>query len=310
MSPSKLHANSRLNRFAALTSDRTVFWPVGQILTRHARRLIVLGRAGRDLRSRRRRVPRPTPLGILDDRRHSKSGVPRGGNCSCPFAPSRAASTVTRRATRRRSSSRTSRKARLVRVNQATQAVEPWLAESWTTADQGRRLTLIAQARRRLFRRSPVHRRRCAVRVRVGVRREDRQRARRLAAGGRQEAAGHAPSIRTPSSITFPEPFAPGIRLLDNLPILPRHKLEGALKAGTFRKAWGLDTPPSDIVGLGPFVLSEYLPGTAPRLRAQPALLRARRRTARRCRIWIGWSSRSSPTRAPSCCGSSRDSST
>jgi peptide/nickel transport system substrate-binding protein len=61
--------------------------------------------------------------------------------------------------------------------------------------------------------------------------------------------------------MTFPQPFAPGVRILDGLPILPRHKLETALKAGTFTKAWGLDTPPSEIVGLGPFVLSQYLPG-------------------------------------------------
>src|SRR6185295_6170839 len=57
------------------------------------------------------------------------------------------------------------------------------------------------------------------------------------------------------------EPFAPGMRMLDHLPILPRHRLEAALKAGTFTKAWGLDTPPSEIVGLGPFVLSQYVPG-------------------------------------------------
>ena len=34
-----------------------------------------------------------------------------------------------------------------------------------------------------------------------------------------------------------------------------------ALKAGTFAKAWGLSTPLSEIVGLGPFVLSQYVPG-------------------------------------------------
>jgi peptide/nickel transport system substrate-binding protein len=62
-------------------------------------------------------------------------------------------------------------------------------------------------------------------------------------------------------AITFPEPFAPGIRILDSLPILPRHKLEGALKAGTLRKAWGLQTPVADVVGLGPFVISAYQPG-------------------------------------------------
>jgi peptide/nickel transport system substrate-binding protein len=51
------------------------------------------------------------------------------------------------------------------------------------------------------------------------------------------------------------------LRLLDNLPILPKHKLEAALKSGKLATAWDLSTPPSEIVGLGPFVLSEYLPG-------------------------------------------------
>src|SRR5205809_901404 len=61
--------------------------------------------------------------------------------------------------------------------------------------------------------------------------------------------------------VTFPAPFAPGIRLLDNIPMLPKHRLEAALKAGTFASAWSLTTPPADIVGLGPFVLKEYVPG-------------------------------------------------
>ena len=62
-------------------------------------------------------------------------------------------------------------------------------------------------------------------------------------------------------TITFPVPFAPGIRILDMLPILPRHKLEASLRAGTFAKAWGLTTPLDQIAGLGPFVLSAYQPG-------------------------------------------------
>src|SRR5262249_55299288 len=62
-------------------------------------------------------------------------------------------------------------------------------------------------------------------------------------------------------TITFPVPFGPGLRILDILPMLPRHKLEAAQKAGTFSKAWGRTTPLDEIVGLGPFVLSAYQPG-------------------------------------------------
>lgn len=59
-------------------------------------------------------------------------------------------------------------------------------------------------------------------------------------------------------SIVLPAVYAPGISLLDAVPILPEHKLRSALDAGTFHDAWSLTTPPSEIVGLGPFVIEEY----------------------------------------------------
>jgi peptide/nickel transport system substrate-binding protein len=61
--------------------------------------------------------------------------------------------------------------------------------------------------------------------------------------------------------VTFPSAFGPGIRLLDNLPILPKHKLAAALQAGAFQSAWGPAAPIADVVGAGPFVLTEYVPG-------------------------------------------------
>lgn len=62
-------------------------------------------------------------------------------------------------------------------------------------------------------------------------------------------------------AITFPAVFGPGISLLDALPILPRHKLQAAFDAGTFREVWSTTTPPASVVGLGPFVLKGYSPG-------------------------------------------------
>ena len=61
--------------------------------------------------------------------------------------------------------------------------------------------------------------------------------------------------------IRFPSPFGPGLRMLDGVPILPRHRLESALDAGTFATAWGIATDPSNLAGLGPFTLRRYLPG-------------------------------------------------
>ena len=61
--------------------------------------------------------------------------------------------------------------------------------------------------------------------------------------------------------VVFPAPYGPGISLLDAVPIFPSHKLKAALDAGKFRDAWGLSTPLTEIVGLGPFVLAEYVSG-------------------------------------------------
>ena len=51
------------------------------------------------------------------------------------------------------------------------------------------------------------------------------------------------------------------MRILDSLPIVPKHKLGAALAAGTLQQAWGPATPPADLAGMGPFVLREYAPG-------------------------------------------------
>ena len=63
---------------------------------------------------------------------------------------------------------------------------------------------------------------------------------------------------RNTIAIVFPAPYAPGISLLDALPILPAHKLQAALDNGTFQKSWGLSTPLNELTGLGPFVMKEY----------------------------------------------------
>ena len=80
-----------------------------------------------------------------------------------------------------------------------------------------------------------------------------------LLAGG-QPLRGTAPGPQE-VVLTFAAPSGPGLRLLDGLPILPKHKLEAALEAGTFAAAWNTSTPPADLVGTGPFVLREYQPG-------------------------------------------------
>jgi len=60
---------------------------------------------------------------------------------------------------------------------------------------------------------------------------------------------------------TLPRPYAAAERLFDGFPILPKHLLEKQYKEGKFAQAWSLNTPASQIAGLGPFRLKQYVPG-------------------------------------------------
>ena len=59
---------------------------------------------------------------------------------------------------------------------------------------------------------------------------------------------------------TLPVKFAPFLRAMGQT-ILPKHCLLQAVKQKKFSFTWGIDTPPAQIIGTGPFMLSEYHPG-------------------------------------------------
>lgn len=148
--------------------------------------------------------------------------------------------------------------AKLARVNPVTQDVEPWLATGWTRSEDGLRYTIKLPpgvtfadgtpftAADVLFSVAAAYDARSLIRDALHV------------GGKRLEAVAADPQTIV---LTLPAPYGPGLRVLDSLPIIPRHKLESALRAGTFGSAWGISTPPSEMTGLGPFALSEYRPG-------------------------------------------------
>ncbi|MGH9519515.1 MAG: ABC transporter substrate-binding protein [Terriglobales bacterium] len=70
--------------------------------------------------------------------------------------------------------------------------------------------------------------------------------------------------------LDLPAPAAVGERLLDSVWMLPRHRLESVYRAGKLATAWGLDTPPADVVGLGPFRLAQVQPGREIGLQRNP----------------------------------------
>ena len=108
--------------------------------------------------------------------------------------------------------------AQLVRVNRATSALEPWLAERWESDPDGRRFTLTLRDGVRwsdgepftsadvLFTFEAVF----DARVKSSL-------VSSMSVGGRPLAVS-APDART-VVVTYPAPFGPGLRVLDNVPI-------------------------------------------------------------------------------------------
>jgi peptide/nickel transport system substrate-binding protein len=148
----------------------------------------------------------------------------------------------------------------LVKINRQTQLPEPELAESWRVSPDGRRITFT---------------------LRRGVQFSDGQ---PFTADDVvfTFAVINDPNVAAPSAdvfniqgqriqvekvdastvaFTLPVPYAGGVRLFDGPPILPRHILEPAWRAGRLRQEWGLGVAPERVVGLGPFKIKSYVPG-------------------------------------------------
>jgi len=150
--------------------------------------------------------------------------------------------------------------ARLARVNRETDELEPWLAESWTPEPDELAHTIKLRRGVRFSDGTPFTSADVVFSFRALY---DRGVNSSLATA--INANGKPLEVSAPDDSTvivrFPVPYAPGLRLLDHLPILPRHKLEAALNEGRFADAWKVGTPFDEIVGLGPFVLSEHVSG-------------------------------------------------
>jgi peptide/nickel transport system substrate-binding protein len=148
----------------------------------------------------------------------------------------------------------------LVRVNRITDAVEPWLAESWSASPDGLRYTIKLRPGISFADGTPftaddvVFSLAAAYDEKGGSILADSMRV-----GGKNLTAEAIDP--TTVVVTFPGPFGPGLRLFDNLPILPKHKVQPLAAASGLGATWRTSSNLADITGLGPFVLSEYASG-------------------------------------------------
>ena len=149
--------------------------------------------------------------------------------------------------------------ATLVRINRVSGEAEPWLAEKWSVSPDGRTITLTLRDGVQFSDGAPFT---SADVLFSFAALYDPDVKSVLASAVMVQHKPLQVSATDPRTvvITLPAAFTPGVALLDNVPIYPKHLLEPALQSKTFATAWGVTTPPASMAGLGPFVISEYVP--------------------------------------------------
>jgi peptide/nickel transport system substrate-binding protein len=148
----------------------------------------------------------------------------------------------------------------LIHINRFTQQVEPALARSWQVSDGGRRFTMELRRGVRFSDGSPFDADDVLFTFQAYL--DDKLHSPQrdqLMPNGKPIVVRKLDSDRV--AFELPEANAVGERLFDGFYILPRRLLEKAFQQGRLGEAWGLRTPPSQIAGLGPFRLKEYMPG-------------------------------------------------
>jgi peptide/nickel transport system substrate-binding protein len=148
----------------------------------------------------------------------------------------------------------------LVYINRATDTLEPWLAESWTESADHLAYTIKLRQGVAFSDGTPLTSADVVFTFRALY---DPKVESPLAGDTLVNGKPLQVSASDPSTVVvrLPSPFAPGLRLIDGVRILPRHKLERALAEGKFNDAWSVKTPLTEIAGLGPFVLTEHVSG-------------------------------------------------
>jgi peptide/nickel transport system substrate-binding protein len=147
----------------------------------------------------------------------------------------------------------------LVRINPATFDLEPWLAERWDASADARVFTMHLRRGVVWSDGEPLTADDVLFSLKTAYDRRSTGSTGRtlLVAGLPIKAVAQDPSTVV---LTYPASSGPGLRLLDRLTILPRHKLDSGVADGATPK-WDARANPGDIVGTGPFIVREHDPG-------------------------------------------------
>jgi peptide/nickel transport system substrate-binding protein len=148
----------------------------------------------------------------------------------------------------------------LIHINRETLQIEPALAKSWKSSTDNLHWTVTLREGVRFSDGYPFDADDVVFTFRAILDETVRSPQRDLLLVGDKPISVRKADAHT-VVFDFPGPYSVPERLFDGVWILPRHKLETAWKAGKLGEAWGLRTPASQVVGLGPFRFREYSPG-------------------------------------------------
>ena len=148
----------------------------------------------------------------------------------------------------------------LVEINRATQQTQPALAKSWKIAPDGRAFTLQLRKGIRFSDGHPFDADDVVFSFKVYMDENvDSPQRDLLIVDGKPLTVTKLDQYTV--QFTLPRPYAAAERIFDGLAMLPKHLLEKPYHEGKFAQAWSLNAAASEVAGLGPFRLKQYVPG-------------------------------------------------
>jgi peptide/nickel transport system substrate-binding protein len=148
----------------------------------------------------------------------------------------------------------------LIDINRASQQTEPALAKSWKTSPDGRTFTLQLRRGIRFSDGHPFDADDVVFSFAVYMDENvDSPQRDLLIIDGKPLTVTKLDQYTV--RFILPRPYAAAERLFDGLAMLPKHLLEKSYREGKFVQAWSLNTAASEIAGLGPFRLKQYVSG-------------------------------------------------
>ena len=168
----------------------------------------------------------------------------------------------------------------LIHINRASQQTEPALAKSWKASPDGLRYTLRLRKGLRFSDGHPCDADDVVFSFQVYLDEKAHSTQRDLLIVG-----GKPIALRKidPLTVVFQlsQPYAAAERLFDGFAILPKHILEKPYQEGRLAQVWGVSSPATEVAGLGPFRLKEYVPGQQMVLERNPYYWKADRKGQR-----------------------------